>query len=127
MLKLERHEGPVARRQTDAGQRFALRGFVQAFGLDPRAALLTLMVDLMANSATIVSAGILYEVELGAAVVLGYIVYRIQKAWYGDDHDSALIKALTIALLTAIPAPITALLAVPGGALGLLGRSRGGG
>jgi len=34
--------------------------------LDPRVALLTVLVDLMANSATIVSAGLLYEVELGA-------------------------------------------------------------
>lgn len=98
------------------------RGFSGTFGLDPRVALLTVLVDLMANSATIVSAGLLYEVELGAAVVLSYIAYRAQRAWYGDDHDSALIKALMVGLLTAIPAPITPLFAIPGGMIGLLRR-----
>ena len=81
------------------------RGFSGTFGLDPRVALLTVLIDFMANSATIVSAGLLYEVELGAAVVLSYIAYRAQRAWYGDDHDSALIKALIVGLLTAIPRP----------------------
>ena len=98
----------------------AVRGFMSTFGLDPRVALLTVMVDLMANSATIVSAGLLYEVELGAAVVLTLIAYKAQRAWYGDDHDSALIKALVVGLLTAIPVPITPLFALPGGAIGLL-------
>jgi hypothetical protein len=98
----------------------ARRGFVATFGLDPRVALLTVMVDLMANSATIVSAGLLYEVELGAAVVLTFIAYKAQRAWYGDDRDSALIKASIVGLLTAIPVPITPLFALPGGAIGLL-------
>jgi len=96
------------------------RGFAASFGLDPRVALLTVLVDLMANSATIVSAGLLYEVELGAAVVLTFIAYKAQRVWYGDDRDSALIKALVVGLLTAIPVPISPLFAIPGGALGLL-------
>jgi hypothetical protein len=98
------------------------RGFSGTFGLDPRVALLTVLIDFMANSATIVSAGLLYEVELGAAVVLSYIAYRAQRAWYGDDHDSAQIKALIVGLLTAIPAPITPLFAIPGGLIGWLRR-----
>jgi hypothetical protein len=98
----------------------AARGFMSTFGLDPRVALLTVLVDLMANSATIVSAGLLYEVELGAAVVLAFIAYKAQRAWYGDDRDSALIKALIVGLLTAIPVPITPLFALPGGVIGLL-------
>jgi hypothetical protein len=96
------------------------RGLLGTFGLDPRVALITVMADLMANSATIVSAGLLYEVELGAAVVLAVIAYKAQRAWYGDGHDSALIKALIVGLLTAIPVPITPLFAVPGGVLGAL-------
>jgi hypothetical protein len=98
----------------------AARGFAASFGLDPRVALLTVLVDLMANSATIVSAGLLYEVELGAAVVLTFIAYKAQRAWYGDDRDSALIKSLVVGLLTAIPVPISPLFAIPGGAIGLL-------
>jgi hypothetical protein len=98
----------------------AARGFAASFGLDPRVALLTVLIDLMANSATIVSAGLLYEVELGAAVVLTFIAYKAQRAWYGDNRDSALIKALIVGLLTAIPVPISPLFALPGGAIGLL-------
>jgi len=98
----------------------AAHGLLGTFGLDPRAAILTILVDLMANSATIVSAGLLYEVELGAAVVLAFVTYKIQRRWYGDDHDSALIKALIVGLLTAIPVPITPIVALPGGLLGLL-------
>jgi hypothetical protein len=102
------------------GPSMATRGFAQTFGLDPRGAVLTVIVDLMANSATIISAGLLYEVELGAAVVLAFIVYKMQRSWYRDDHDSALIKALVVGLLTAIPAPLTPFVAIPGGAIGLL-------
>jgi hypothetical protein len=113
--------------ENSAAHPAAARGFMSTFGLDPRVALLTVMVDLMANSATIVSAGLLYEVELGAAVVLTLIAYKAQRAWYGDDRDSALIKALIVGLLTAIPVPITPLFALPGGAIGLLRLFRRGG
>jgi hypothetical protein len=98
----------------------AHRGFLQTFGLDVRAAALAVIVDIMAFSGTIGSAGVLYGVEIGAGVVLTFITYKIQRRWYGDDHDSALIKALIIGLLTAIPVPLTAAVAAPGGLLGLL-------
>lgn len=58
--------------------------------------------------------------EIGAGVALTFITYKIQRAWYGDDHDSALIKALIVGLLTAIPVPLTSIVAAPGGILGLL-------
>ncbi len=115
----QRMELKVPPAQVEPARPATARGFASAFGLDPRVALLTVLVDLLANSATIVSAGLLYEVELGAAVVLTVIAYKAQRAWYGDDHDSALIKALVIGLLTAIPVPISPLFALPGGALGL--------
>jgi hypothetical protein len=115
-----RRNNEVAPAGPSAFHPVAARGFLATFGLDPRVALLTVMIDLMANSATIVSAGLLYEVELGAAVVLTFIAYKAQRAWYGDDHDSALIKALVVGLLTAIPVPITPLFALPGGVIGLL-------
>jgi hypothetical protein len=39
--------------------------------------------------------------------------------WYGDDRESALIKALILAFLTAIPVPLPAFLSVPAGIMGL--------
>lgn len=101
-------------------QPVAHRGFFQTFGLDVRAAALAIIVDLMAFGGTIGSAGVLYAVEIGAGIVLTFITYKIQRRWYGDDHDSALIKALIVGLLTAIPVPLTAVVAAPGGILGLL-------
>lgn len=95
-------------------------GFLQTFGIDVRVAILTVMIDVMAFSGTILSLGLLYVVEIGAALGLGFITYRIQKAWYGDDHDSAIIKASIIGLITAIPTPISGLVAGPGGLLGLM-------
>jgi predicted PurR-regulated permease PerM len=44
--------------------------------------------------------------------------------WYGDDHDSAMIKASIIGLLTAIPVGIPAIVWVPSGLLGLLHNAR---
>lgn len=99
-------------------------GFVQTFGIDPRAALLTMVVDFLAFGGDIISLGVLYVVELGAAVVLTYVTYKIQRSWYGDDHDAAIIKALILGLLTAIPVPISGIVAGPGGLLGIIGLFR---
>ncbi len=101
-------------------------GLVQTFGLDFRVAMLAVIVDVMAFSADVVSAGLLYPIEIVSALILGVITYKIQRAWYGDDRDSAVIKALVIALVTAIPVPISPLLAGPAGILGILRAMRGG-
>lgn len=95
-------------------------GFVQTFGLDVRVAILAIVIDSMVFGTTWITGGVLYVVELGAGVVLTFITYKIQRVWYGDNHDSALIKGLIIGLLTAIPAPITGIFAGPGGILGLI-------
>ena len=100
------------------------RGFSQNFGLDPRIAGLMLIVDLMLNAGDIVSMGLLVPFSIAAGVVLGYITYKAQMNWYGDDRESAKIKAIVVALLTAIPTPLPAILYVPAGILGLLRNAR---
>ena len=101
-------------------QTAAASGLAQTFGLDFRAAILTVIVDLMLFGGDLVSVGMLIPFALAVAAVHGFIVYRIQRKWYGDDHESALIKALIIAMLTAIPAPLSPIIAVPGGILGIV-------
>ena len=93
--------------------------FGQLFGLDPRVAFLTLIVDMMLNAGDLISMGLLLPVSIAAGVVLGYVVYRAQINWYGDDKESARIKALILGLLTAIPTPIPEILYIPAGLLGL--------
>ena len=96
--------------------------FGQVFGLDPRVAFLTLIIDMMLNAGDLLSAGLLLPVSVCAGVVLAYVVYRAQISWYGDDKESATIKALILGLLTAIPTPIPEILYIPAGLLGLFHR-----
>ena len=102
----------------------APRRFGQIFGLDPRIAFLTLIIDLMLNAGDLVSMGLLLPVSIGAGIVLGYIAYRAQISWYGDDPESAKIKAVILGLLTAIPTPLPEFLYIPAGVLGLIHRFR---
>ncbi|HEX4054713.1 MAG TPA: hypothetical protein VHX86_10650 [Tepidisphaeraceae bacterium] len=96
------------------------RGFAAAFGLDPRVALLTVVVDAMLFGGDAITLGALIPIGIAVGAILGLIVYKIQIKWHGDDHDSALIKSLIVALLTSIPAPLGALFAIPTGLLGIV-------
>jgi hypothetical protein len=100
------------------------RGLAAMFGLDIRAATLAIIVDLMVFSGDAISMGLLIPLGIGVACVLSFIVYKIQVGWGRDSHDSALIKALTIGLLTAIPFPLTPLVALPAGVLGIVSAFR---
>jgi hypothetical protein len=97
----------------------AARGFGQTFGLHPAMAMLTVALDLMLHAADVVSAGLLIPFSMMAALALAVIVYRAQRRMYGDDRDSASIKALIVGLLTAIPSPLPYVLFVPAGVVGL--------
>ena len=96
------------------------KGFTQVYGLDPRVAFLTLVIDLMLNAGDIATMGLLVPFSIAAGIVLGYISYKAQINWYGDDKESAKIKAIILGLLTAIPTPLPAILYIPSGILGLL-------
>lgn len=106
----------------------APKAFDQIFGIDPRLAFLAFIVDLMLFGTEVATLGItlpiLIPLAIAAGVVLGRIAYKVQVTWYGDDHDSAMIKAGIIGLLTAIPVGIPALVWVPSGLLGLLHNAR---
>jgi hypothetical protein len=102
------------------------RGFTQLFGLDPRIAFLMFLVDAMLFGGNVLTFGLLLPVSLFAGLVLGFVTFRAQMKWYGDDRDSALIKRMTVGLLTAIPTPLPAILYIPSGVLGLIHAARGG-
>lgn len=106
----------------------ASKGFEQTFGIDPRIAFLAFVVDLMLFGTAAATMGIdlpiLIPLAIAAGIVLGRITYKAQTKWYGDDHDSAMIKAGIVGLLTAIPVGIPAIVWVPSGLLGLLHNAR---
>jgi hypothetical protein len=104
----------------DNSHHAAARGVGQAFGLHPLPALLTLAVNAMIFGGQIVTMGALFPLALVAAVVLGFITYRSQMRFYGDDAETARIKALAVLLLTGIPVGLPAFLTVPSGVVGLV-------
>jgi len=95
------------------------RGFGQVFGLDPRVAFLTVVVDAMLFGGDVATMGAGALLSLPAGLVLGVITYKAQRHWYGDDRESALIKGLVVGLLTAIPTSLPGLLTIPSGLIGL--------
>jgi uncharacterized membrane protein YvlD (DUF360 family) len=50
----------------------------------------------------------------------GVIVFMGQKKWGGDDQESALIKALIVGVLVALPTPFPAFLTVPSAVVGVV-------
>jgi hypothetical protein len=115
----ERQAEPLAP-STGNPHHVAAPGFGQHFGLHPIPAVMTLTVNAMMFGAEAASLGALWPAALAAAVALAFITYRAQKKFYGDDHEAALIKALAVGLLTAIPTGLPALLTVPSGVVGLV-------
>ena len=90
------------------------------FGFHPSIAVLTLIVDSMLFGGNVMTLGALLPVSISAGLVLGFIAYLGQRKWYGDDKESAFIKALVLGFLTAIPTPLPAVLSVPSGIVGLI-------
>jgi hypothetical protein len=98
------------------------RGFVDAFALNYRAALLMFMVDIMVFGGDAFTLGLLIPIGICVGAVLAFVTYKIQVRYAEDDHDAALIKAVAVGLLTAIPTPVGPFLAVPAGIFGLVKR-----
>jgi hypothetical protein len=110
----------VERSQTSPPANTCGRGITGMFGLEPRAAFLFFGIDVMVFGADALTLGALIPVGIVVGAVLGFIVYKIQRKYYGDDHDAALIKCVTVGLLTAIPLPLGPFFAVPAGLLGIV-------
>ena len=102
----------------------ATSALMQFFALDVRAAILVVLVDLMVFGGDAMSFGLLIPLGIVVGGILGFIVYKIQMLWYHDEHDSALIKAMIVGLLTAIPVPLCPLIAIPGGIIGFVNMVR---
>ncbi len=94
-------------------------GFGQLFGLDPRVAFLTVAVDAMLFGGVFVTMGASALLSVPAGIAWGFITYKAQRHWYGDDRESALIKGLIVGLLTAIPTGLPGFLTIPSGVVGL--------
>ena len=101
----------------------ATKGFSQVFGLHPAASLLTLAIDSLLFGQEVLTGGlgIILSVPVGAAV--GFLTFKLQKKWFGDDGESAAIKGGIVALLTAIPTPLPSCLYLGAGVIGFFRRN----
>jgi len=119
------HCEPSSSPSDNDNQGLGRRSFGQLWGLHPGITLLVLVIDTMLFGAQVASLGTLFPVALAVAGVLGFITYRAQMRWYHDDSQSAALKAVIVALVTAIPSPLPAFLYVPAGLVGLMHTLRG--
>ncbi len=86
--------------------------------------MLSVTVDALLFGGELATLGILILMAPVVGGAVGFITYKIQRAWYLDTHESALIKSMIVGRLTVIPAPVTSLIAVPVGLLGFLQLAR---
>ena len=68
----------------------------------------------------VASMGGIIPISICVSIVLGVITYMAQVKWYGDDKTSAVMKALILGLLTAIPTNLPAFIYGLSGLVGLV-------
>ena len=95
-----------------------LKDLSKTFGLHPLTAIVLLVVDWMLFGEEIATGGIGWLISLPVGVLLGLAAVMIQKHAYEDENGSAIAKGLVVALLTAIPAPLSSLGLLPLAAFG---------
>lgn len=95
-----------------------LKYLSNAFGLHPLTALLLFAVDWMLFGEEVATGGIGWVISLPVGVLLGLVAMQIQKRFYKDDDRRARAKGLIVALLTAIPTPLSTLGLLPLAAFG---------
>jgi hypothetical protein len=117
---------PINQSLENSGQLTAHRGFGQLFGLHPIPAATTFVANEMLFAGAVFSMGTLALLAPIVAVGLGIITYKSQRRLYNDDHDAALIKALAVGLISAIPVGLPTFLTVPSGVIGLVHTLRKG-
>jgi len=109
--------------QGNTPQHIAARGFAQSFGLHPGMALLTVILDAMLFGGQIGTLEAIYPIVIASAFGLGIVTFMAQKKWYGDDNESAFIKAFIVAGLTAIPTSLPGFLCIAPGLVGFFRKS----
>lgn len=108
------------RRPAPAVHGAGARGFAQLFGLHPIPAVTTLAANAMLFTGELATAGALVPMGFLVAIVLGAMTFICQRRMYGDDESEALVKALAVGLLTAIPTGLPSFLTVPSAVVGLV-------
>ena len=121
-VEAKRVDRPPPPQSVAAGNFAAVHNLASLFGLDYRAALLTILVDLLVFGIDTLSMETLLPLGAILAAALGLVVYQIQIHHGKDARRPALIKSMIVAILTFAPVPITPLFSVPAGIVSLFQR-----
>lgn len=106
---------------SDETSHTAARSLMQMFSLYPLLAFFIILVDAMVSAVDVATLGITMPVLwLISSVFSGVVVFMGQKKWGGDDQESALIKALIVGFLVALPTPFPSILTLPGAAVSVV-------
>ena len=97
-----------------------IKSFAQTFGLHPLTALALFVVDWMLFGEEVATAGVGWLISLPVGLVLGLTAILIQKHAYKDNTAGAIAKGMLVALLTAIPAPLSSFGILPLAAFGAI-------
>ena len=115
----ERSQEPFP--SNESAHHAAARSLVQMLSLCPLLAFFIILVDAMDSAVDVATLGITMPVLwLISSVFCGVVVFMGQKKWGGDDQESALIKALIVGFLVALPTPFPAFLTVPSAVVGVV-------
>src|SRR5689334_16570836 len=95
-----------------------LKYFAKAFGLHPLTAILLLVFDWMLFGEVVATAGVGWVLSLPIGILLGIIEVLIQRNLFQQESKPAIAKGLVVAVLTAIPAPLSSLGLLPLAAFG---------
>lgn len=95
-----------------------LKDLSKTFGLHPLTAIVLFVVDWMLFGEEVATGGIGWVISLPVGVLLGLAAVMIQKHFYKEETRPAVAKGFVVALLTAIPAPLSTLGLLPLAAFG---------
>jgi len=104
--------------QTNPTAMTRLKFLSKTFGLHPLTALLLFVIDWMLFGEELATGGIGWLISLPVGVLLGLVAILIQQRLYKDEKKPAIAKGFVVALLTAIPAPLSSLGLLPLAAFG---------
>ena len=92
----------------------AARGLGHMFALHPASAFFAILTDSMVSAVDFATLGISAPfLWLIAGLATFVVVLKAQQKWAVDDSESAVIKALMVAFLVALPTPFPAFLTIP--------------
>ena len=90
----------------------------QAMGLHPLVGFGMVAIDLILFVSAVITLGATTLIAIPVALLLAIPCTLVQKYWFNDNLEAAIVKGGAVGLLTAIPTPLPSIVTLVGGLLG---------